>query len=105
MTWKKGQSGNPHGRPKDPVRKGLRDMMRKLVILEDGSSPILMALADKAAEGDSQSIKIMLEYGWDRPNQQVKLNPSELTPEQLEAKAVEHLRTKGYSVKKTLKVA
>jgi hypothetical protein len=70
MTFKKGQSGNPGGRPKGFVdfKQACQDRsMRALELLDDalgqGPSPVAIEAA-----------KVLLSYGWGKPTQVVDLN-------------------------------
>jgi hypothetical protein len=57
MTFKKGQSGNPNGRPKGAIDRRLA--LRK--ILEDKSEELVKKAAEMALGGDAQVMRACLE--------------------------------------------
>ena len=69
--WKKGQSGNPRGRPKGRKNLGtllLSELNRKIPIREHGTmrlvtigSAIMKQLVKKALEGENQAIKLLAD--------------------------------------------
>lgn len=74
MAFKKGKSGNPGGRPKEV--EGLKRMIREKS--KDGADFIkrLYTIADDAEEDRDKinAIKILLEYGFGKPSQDVDLH-------------------------------
>lgn len=69
--FKKGQSGNPKGRP--PKLPKLDELLAKVLGEEkDGKSAaeaILMALRAKAAKGDIRAAEVLLERGYGKSKQ------------------------------------
>lgn len=87
--WKKGQSGNPNGRPKLP---DIRDALAKILADEkDGYTALeatLMALRAKAVRGDIRAAEALLDRAFGRPKQAIdhttggdKLVPNTITIE------------------------
>lgn len=69
--WKKGESGNPKGRP--PLLPDLRTLLAKVMSEErDGLSAaeaVLRSLFNKALKGDVRASEVLLERGWGKvPN-------------------------------------
>ncbi len=55
MAWKKGESGNPHGRPAHPLAERFRG------VVEPRLDEIITAMVDAAANGDAQAAKLLLD--------------------------------------------
>lgn len=76
--FKKGQSGNPNGRPKLP---DLKEAMAKVLGEEkDGRTAleaILAALRLKAARGDAKAAELLLKYTYSQPVQKVEQSGSQ----------------------------
>ncbi len=71
--FKKGQTGNPKGRPKLPDLK--EAMARVLAEEKDGLTAldaILKALRAKAAKGDVRAAQELLDRGFGRAKQQIE---------------------------------
>jgi hypothetical protein len=70
--WKKGESGNPKGRPKLP---NLKDVISAVLGDEkDGKSAaeaILMALRNKAIKGDVRAAELLLDRAYGKAKQDV----------------------------------
>jgi hypothetical protein len=79
--WKKGQSGNPAGRPKKLPE--LRELLANVLGDEkDGKTAaeaILMALRAKAAKGDVRAAELLLDRAYGKPKQDVDLSGSMVT--------------------------
>lgn len=75
--FKKGQSGNPKGRPKK--LPALKEMMERVMTEErDGITAIeavFMQLRAKASKGDMRAIQILLEYAYGKPKQVISNDP------------------------------
>jgi hypothetical protein len=87
--FKKGQSGNPNGRPKLP---DIRDALAKILADEkDGYTALeatLMALRAKAVRGDIRAAEALLDRAFGKPKQAIdhttggdKMLPSAITIE------------------------
>jgi alkylation response protein AidB-like acyl-CoA dehydrogenase len=76
--FKKGQSGNPNGRPKLP---DLKEAMAKVLGEEkDGRTAleaILAALRMKAARGDAKAAELLLKYTYSQPVQKIEQSGSQ----------------------------
>lgn len=70
--WKKGESGNPKGRPKLP---DIKDALAKVLADEkDGTSALeatLMALRSKAVKGDVRAAMVLLDRAFGKPQQSI----------------------------------
>ena len=78
--WKKGQSGNPGGRPSIPkLGRTLGIRLKERVLDNDGhlAEKIITALLKKAIKGDWKAAQLVLEYVEGRPAQTVNLNSNE----------------------------
>jgi hypothetical protein len=79
--FKKGQSGNPNGRPKKLPE--LRELLANVLGDEkDGKTAaeaILMALRAKAAKGDVRAAELLLDRAYGKPKQDVDLSGSMVT--------------------------
>lgn len=74
--FKKGQSGNPNGRPKKLPE--LDDLLANVLGEEkDGvtaAEAILKALRAKAAKGDVRAAEVLLDRGWGKVKQPIDFN-------------------------------
>jgi len=55
VAWKKGESGNPHGRPAHPLAERFRG------VVEPRLDEIITAMVDAAANGDAQAAKLLMD--------------------------------------------
>ncbi len=69
--FKKGQSGNPKGRPKS--YKYLFDE----VITDDDRRAMIMVLKEKALKGDIKAFQVIMDRTDGKPTQAVKMNQSQ----------------------------
>ena len=72
--WKKGQTGNPKGRPKLPSIKTL--LLKVLGDEKDGKTAaeaILMAMRNKAIKGDIKAAEALLDRAYGKPKQDVEV--------------------------------
>jgi hypothetical protein len=71
--FRKGQSGNPNGRPKLP---DINDLMDKVLGEDKGgktaAESILIALYQKAAKGDIRAAEVLLNRGYGLPKQKIE---------------------------------
>ena len=58
MAWKKGESGNPHGRPPNPIAERFREAA------ESSLDEIITVVVDAAKGGDLQAAKMILDRVW-----------------------------------------
>jgi len=72
--FKKGQSGNPNGRPKMP---DLKEAMAKILADEkEGKTAldaILAAMRAKAAKGDVRAAEFLFDRGYGKPTQDINM--------------------------------
>lgn len=71
--WKKGESGNPKGRP--PRLPELNVLLAKVLGEEKGditaAEAILRSLLSRAVKGDVRAAEVLLERGWGKVMQQL----------------------------------
>ena len=71
--FKKGQSGNPKGRPKLP---DIKDAVAKILSDEkegkNALDAILSAMRSKATKGDVRAAEFLIDRGYGKPNQKVE---------------------------------
>lgn len=80
--FKKGQTGNPKGRP--PILPPLKDAIAKILSEEkDGVNAleaILKAIRARAIKGDTAAAKAILERAYGLPRQTIDLSTQQNTP-------------------------
>ena len=70
--FKKGQSGNPNGRPKLPdLNTALIKYLTKREGGEDQLEIVVNKLVDKAIEGDLKAIEMLLDRTYGKPKQSI----------------------------------
>lgn len=72
--YKKGQSGNPNGRPRKlpELDKLLADVLGEEKDGVTAAQAILMALRAKAAKGDVRAAELILNRGYGKPKETVE---------------------------------
>ena len=80
--WKKGQSGNPHGRP--PLAKSLAEAVRNMGCEPSGERPgisklqaVLVALYRKAMKGDERAAALLFERGFGKVTQPMDIESTQ----------------------------
>ena len=72
--FKKGQSGNPKGRPKLP---DLKELLAKVLGSEDdgksGAEAILRAMELRAKKGDVRAAELLLDRAYGKPKQDIEM--------------------------------
>lgn len=75
--WKKGQSGNPAGRPKLP---NLQEILAKVLGDEkeekSAAEAILAAMRAKAIRGDVRAAELLLDRAYGKPKQDIDIEGS-----------------------------
>ena len=78
--FKKGQSGNPNGRPKKLPH--LEELLKEVLGEEKNNitlmQAIIMKIANKAVSGDINAAKILLEYAYGKAKESVVREVSEV---------------------------
>lgn len=91
--FKKGQSGNPNGRPKKipELNVLLADVLGEQKDGIEAAKAILMALRAKATKGDVRAAEVLLNRAYGMPKQAIDMKAdvetidlNKLTPEQIE---------------------
>jgi hypothetical protein len=74
--FKKGQTGNPNGRPKKLPQ--LDELIAEVLLEEkDGitaAKAILMALRSRASKGDTRAAELLLDRAWGKAKQDISLS-------------------------------
>lgn len=73
--WKRGQSGNPKGRPALPtLREALAEVMSEPTAdMPSSLLAILRALRDRAVSGDVRAAEVLLDRAYGKPVQQTDI--------------------------------
>lgn len=73
--WKKGQSGNPNGRPKLP---DLKEALAKAFAEEqkgvNALDATIAAIRNKAMQGDTRATELLLNYAFGKPKQAIDVD-------------------------------
>ena len=75
--WKKGESGNPKGRPKLPSMKTIMESV--LGDIKDGKSAaeaIMMAMRNKAIKGDVRAAEFIINRAYGQAKENIELSGS-----------------------------
>ena len=77
--FKKGQSGNPKGRPKKipEIDKLLADVLSEEKDGIEAAKAILMALRAKATKGDVRAAEVLLDRAYGKAKQSIDVQTSE----------------------------
>lgn len=68
--WRKGQSGNPKGRPALPdIREALAEVLAEPVEGMPSLYAVLRALRDRAVSGDVRAAEVLLDRSFGKPTQ------------------------------------
>lgn len=75
--WKKGESGNPKGRPRLPSMKTIMESV--LGDIKDGKSAaeaIMMAMRNKAIRGDVRAAEFIIDRAYGKAKENIELSGS-----------------------------
>lgn len=80
MTWKKGESGNPSGKPPGDIK--FADHLRRAIVQDEAKRvrAAAEALLDSAAEGDLKAISELADRLDGKPSQNVNLGGQQDNP-------------------------
>jgi hypothetical protein len=75
--FKKGQSGNPKGRPKLPdLKEALQNILGETKDGKTALDAIFMALRAKAAKGDVRAAELLMDRAYGKSKQVIDMNAS-----------------------------
>lgn len=75
--FKKGQSGNPKGRPKLPdLKEALQNILGETKDGKTALDAIFMALRAKAAKGDVRAAELLMDRAYGKSKQTIDMNAS-----------------------------
>lgn len=75
--WKKGESGNPKGRPKLPdLKEALQNILGETKDGKTALDAIFMALRAKAAKGDVRAAELLMDRAYGKSKQVIDMNAS-----------------------------
>lgn len=79
--FKKGQTGNPNGRPKKIPNLDilLADVLGEEKDGIEAAKAILMALRSKAIKGDVRAAEVLLDRGWGKVKQNIEATVKDVT--------------------------
>jgi hypothetical protein len=79
-AWKKGESGNPNGRPKGTLRD-IKEVLKDLLSQEKNNSQLIDGLmtvvVNKALKGDLKAVDMLLSYTYGKPTQKTEITGAE----------------------------
>lgn len=74
--FKKGQSGNPNGRPKSPLRD-IKEVLKDLLSQEKNGTQLIDGLmsvvVNKALKGDLKAVDMLLSYSYGKATQRTEI--------------------------------
>jgi len=75
--FKKGQSGNPNGRPKTlDIREAMGEILHEEKDGKTALHAILAAQRAKAARGDTKAAELLFKYAFKLPSQEIEQHTS-----------------------------
>ena len=78
--FKKGQSGNPKGRPKSALRD-IKDVLKDLLSQEKNGTQLIDGLmsvvVNKALKGDLKAVDMLLSYSYGKATQRTEITGAE----------------------------
>ena len=90
MTFKKGQSGNPGGRP-SRARKQLNELLDE-TFTPTKRKRVLKALIERAEQGDHDAITLLMAHTWGKPRQTTEISGIDGEPIDVRLLSDEQLR-------------
>ena len=82
-AWKKGETGNPNGRPKGSLRD-IKEVLKDLLSQEKNNSQLIDGLmtvvVNKALKGDLKAVEMLLSYTYGKPTQKTEITGAEGAP-------------------------
>lgn len=83
FKFKKGQTGNPNGRPKGSLRD-IKEVLKDLLSQEKNNSQLIDGLmtvvVNKALKGDLKAVEMLLSYTYGKPTQKTEITGAEGAP-------------------------
>jgi hypothetical protein len=79
--WKKGQSGNPSGRPKKipAIEKLLAEVLSEDCGGIEAAEAVLRTILDKALKGDIRAAELILDRAYGKAKQNLEINENGVT--------------------------
>jgi hypothetical protein len=74
--FKKGQSGNPNGRPKDELREiktVIADLLKQQKNNQQLVDGLMTVVVNKALKGDLKAVDMLLSYCYGKPTQRTEI--------------------------------
>lgn len=81
MPYQKGKSGNPNGRPKGAKthKTLLREQLFSKALGDSDLIEIIKSMGEMAKQGDAQAAKLLFEYHFGKPTQELDHHISGVT--------------------------